>query len=255
MDPREVLELVARTSASGATGTQAAESEHDPTDPDGAGDDEHLVHLTRLPARTARTVPFPDDLPAILTGRLELAGVTALYRHQGRSLELARAGRSFVAATGTASGKSLCYQLPVLETLLTEDRATALYLGPTKALTRDQLRALRDLKLPQVRAAVVDGDTPLPERDAIRRTANWVLTNPDLLHHSLLPDHRYWSDFLHRLRWVVVDESHAARGVFGSHIALDPPTAPSGVRALQRRPAVRARLRHDRQPRRARHRR
>jgi DEAD/DEAH box helicase domain-containing protein len=215
MDPREVLELVARTSASGGAGADAAASEGDP---DAA--DEHLVHLTRLPARRARTVPLPADLPELLRSRLELVGITGLYTHQARSLELARDDRSFVVATGTASGKSLCYQLPVIETLLTDDKATALYLGPTKALTRDQLRTVRDLKLPQVRAAVVDGDTPLPERDAIRRTANWILTNPDLLHHSVLPDHRYWADLLHRLRWVVVDESHAARGVFGSHIAL-----------------------------------
>ncbi|MBW3657404.1 MAG: DEAD/DEAH box helicase [Actinobacteria bacterium] len=215
MDPRQVLELVARTSASGGAGGSAAESEGDP-----GVTDQHLVHLTKVPARRARTVPLPDDLPPVLRGRLELAGITELYTHQARSLALAREGRSFVVATGTASGKSLCYQLPVLETLLADDKATALYLGPTKALTRDQLRALRDLKLPQLRAAVVDGDTPREERDAIKRTANWVLTNPDLLHHSLLPDHRHWGDFLHRLRWVVVDESHAARGVFGSHIAL-----------------------------------
>ncbi|MBW3619265.1 MAG: DEAD/DEAH box helicase [Actinobacteria bacterium] len=218
MDPREVLELVARTSASGGAGASAADAELAVDHAD--AEDQHLVHLTRIPARRARTVPLPDDLPAVLRGRLELAGISALYDHQARSLELARAGRSFVVATGTASGKSLCYQLAVLETLLADDKATALYLGPTKALTRDQLRALRDLKLPQVRAAVVDGDTPREERDAIKRTANWVLTNPDLLHHSMLPDHRHWGDFLHRLRWVVVDESHAARGVFGSHIAL-----------------------------------
>ena len=219
MDPREVLELVARTSASGGTGDRAAESESTSGEV-GPEADEHLVHLTRLPERPARTVPLPDDLPAALRSRLELIGVPALYVHQARALELARGGASVVVATGTASGKSLCYQLPIVESLLSDDKATALYLGPTKALTRDQLRSLRDLKLPQLRAAVVDGDTPKPERDAIKRTANWVLTNPDLLHHSLLPDHRYWADFLHRLRWVVVDESHAARGVFGSHIAL-----------------------------------
>ena len=215
MDPRDVLELLARTSASGGVAGREAEDEHV-----GEDDDAGLVHLERLPAREARTVPVPEDLPGIVRSRLELAGVTALYQHQVDTLEHVRSGRDVVVATGTASGKSLAYQLPVLERLLADDKATALYLGPTKALTRDQLRGLRELRIPQLRAAVVDGDTPLPERDAIRRTANWVLTNPDLLHHSVLPDHRYWADFLHRLAFVIVDESHVARGVFGSHIAL-----------------------------------
>ncbi|HEX9765640.1 MAG TPA: DEAD/DEAH box helicase, partial [Nitriliruptorales bacterium] len=200
MDPREVLEFVAASS--------------------GAGEGEGLVHLAELPARRARTRPIPDDLPASLRGRLAHLGIQQLYVHQTDMLEQVRAGRHVVVGTGTASGKTLAYQLPVLETLLHDDKATALYLAPTKALTRDQLRKLRELKLPQVRAAVIDGDTPAPERDAIRRTANWVLTNPDLLHHSLLPGHRYWADFLHRLRYVVVDESHVSRGVFGSHVAL-----------------------------------
>lgn len=123
-------------------------------------------------------------------------------------------------ATGTASGKSLAYQLPVIESMLVDDTASAIYLAPTKALARDQLRAIRSFRLPQVRAAVVDGDTDRAERDAIRRTANWVLTNPDLLHHSLLPGHARWGDLLHRLRYVIVDEAHVARGVFGGHVAL-----------------------------------
>jgi DEAD/DEAH box helicase domain-containing protein len=215
LDPRDVLDLLARTSASGGTGARAAASEGE-----GEPDDEGLVHTTRLPARAARTVSLPEHVPELLRGRLSLVGVDALYAHQAEALELARDGRDVVVATGTASGKSLAYQLPVLETLLDDAKATALYLGPTKALTRDQLRSLRELKLPQVRAAVVDGDTPMPERDAIRASANWILTNPDLVHHSLLGDHRRWADLLHRLAWIVVDESHVARGVFGSHIAL-----------------------------------
>ncbi len=146
--------------------------------------------------------------------------MTTLWSHQRESRDHVRAGRHTVVATGTASGKSLCYQLPIAEHLLDDDRAVALYLAPTKALARDQLRAIRAWSLPQIRAAVVDGDTPGPERDAIRRTANWVLTNPDLLHHSLLPDHRRWGDLLHRLAFVVVDEAHVSRGVFGSHVAL-----------------------------------
>jgi DEAD/DEAH box helicase domain-containing protein len=165
-------------------------------------------------------VPLPDDLPPVLRGRLEHLGVSELWSHQADAWSRARAGEHLVIATGTASGKSLCYQLPVLDRLLADDKAAALYLAPTKALAHDQLRALRGFKLPQVRAATLDGDTPQPERDAIRRTANWVLTNPDLLHHTLLPNHRWWGDLLHRLTYVVVDESHVARGVFGGHVAL-----------------------------------
>ncbi|MBW3662916.1 MAG: DEAD/DEAH box helicase [Actinobacteria bacterium] len=200
MDPRQVLELIAATTK--------------------GGEGEGLVHLARLPARRARTVPIPGDLPAPLVDRLGWLDIAELYSHQAEALARVRDGQHVVVSTGTASGKTLCYQLPVLETLLADDKATALYLAPTKALARDQLRKLREWRLPQLRAAAIDGDTPTPERDAIRRTANWLLTNPDLLHHSLLPDHQRWGDLLHRLRYVVIDESHASRGVFGSHVAL-----------------------------------
>ena len=209
-----MLELLARTGASGATGERA--SDHGHTD----ADDEGLVHLERLPARAARTVPLPEGLPAVLRSRLDLRGIDRLYTHQAEARALALAGTHLVIATGTASGKSLAYQLPTIERLLSDDRSVALYLAPTKALAHDQLRAIRSFTIPQVRAAVLDGDTPRPERDAIRRTANWVLTNPDLLHHSLLPNHRTWADLLHRLSVVIVDESHVSRGVFGSHVAL-----------------------------------
>ncbi len=206
-----MLELLGATSASGLT-ERAAEA--------GTGRDEGLVHLERLPARRARTTPVPDDVPPALSARLEHAGITRLWSHQEQAWRRARDGEHLVVATGTASGKSLCYQLPVIESLLADDRTTCLYLAPTKALARDQLRAIRGFRLPQVRAAAIDGDTPKEEREAIRRTANWLLTNPDLLHHSLLGGHRMWADVLHRLRWVIVDEAHAARGVFGGHVAL-----------------------------------
>lgn len=163
---------------------------------------------------------MPGDVPAVLRSRLELAGIDALYLHQAEVRDRVRAGEHVVVATGTASGKSLAYQLPVVEAILDDPTASAIYLAPTKALARDQLRAIRGLKLPQVRAAVVDGDTDRAERDAIRRTANWLLTNPDLLHHGLLPAHARWGDLLHRLRYVIVDEAHVARGVFGGHVAL-----------------------------------
>jgi DEAD/DEAH box helicase domain-containing protein len=207
-----VLELLVRGGASGATGQRASAS---PRDPAGG-----LVHLERLPARSGEPVPIPDDLPAALVERLGAWGVTSLWSHQAEVLARARRGEHVVVATGTASGKSLAYQLPALERLLADDRSAVLYLAPTKALAHDQLRALRQLRLPAVRAAVVDGDTPAPEREAVRRTANWVLTNPDLLHHSLLPNHGWWADLLHRLTVVVIDEAHVARGVFGGHVAL-----------------------------------
>ena len=178
-----------------------------------------IVALQHLPARAAETVPLPGDLPAPLPDRLHRAGIERLFTHQAQALELVREGRSVVVATGTASGKSLCYQLPLLERLLTDDKATALYLAPTKALANDQLRALRAFTIPHARAATYDGDTPTAEREAIRRTANVLLTNPDMLHVGILPGHRRWGDFLHRLAMVIVDECHVARGVFGSHIA------------------------------------
>jgi DEAD/DEAH box helicase domain-containing protein len=215
-----VLELLGRTGASGGTDTPASEGSALARSSDGDVEDAGLVHLERLPARAARSMPLPDDLPAVLRSRLELAGITQLWSHQAEALDRARQGEHLVIATGTASGKSLAYQLPTIERLLVDERSVALYLAPTKSLAHDQLRALRSFKLPQIRAAVVDGDTPAPEREAIRRTANWLLTNPDLLHHSMLPNHRAWADLLHRLSVVVVDESHVSRGVFGGHVAL-----------------------------------
>jgi DEAD/DEAH box helicase domain-containing protein len=184
-----------------------------------ADDRGRLVAVQHLPARAADTRPLPADLPELLVDRLRLVGITSLYRHQAESLELVRAGRHVVVATGTASGKSLCYQLPLLERVLRDEKATALYLAPTKALAHDQLRALRSFKLPHVRAAAYDGDTPRGDREAIRRTANVLLTNPDMLHVGLLPGHRRWGDFLHRLALIIVDECHVSRGVFGSHVA------------------------------------
>jgi len=189
---------------------------HDDLPQDGGG----LVHRTTLPERRAESVPLPDDLPPVVVKRLARAGITKLWSHQAEALQRVRDGEHIVVATGTASGKSLCYLLPVIEALVSDDRRSALYLAPTKALAHDQLRAVRALTIPHVRAAALDGDTPFAERDAIRHTANWILTNPDLLHHSLLPDHRYWGDMLHRLRYVVIDEAHVARGVFGAHVGL-----------------------------------
>ncbi|HLA93879.1 MAG TPA: DEAD/DEAH box helicase, partial [Actinomycetota bacterium] len=178
-----------------------------------------LVHVRELPARTVEPEPFPSGLPEIVRQRLGLIGVTGLFAHQRRALELVRSGSNVIVATGTASGKTLVYDLAFAAEAVDGTKATALYLFPTKALARDQLRQVRELKLPQLRAGVYDGDTPKAERPVIRRNANLVLTNPDMLHASILPDHPRWADFFLRLSLVVVDEAHVFRGVFGSHVA------------------------------------
>jgi DEAD/DEAH box helicase domain-containing protein len=181
--------------------------------------DESLVHLRELPARGGEPLPFPGDMPGLVVDRLALLGVTGLYEHQRAALDAVRAGRNVVVATGTASGKTLVYNLAFASEAVADPKRTALYLFPTKALARDQLRQIRALKLPQLRASVYDGDTPKAERPLVRRNANLVLSNPDMLHASILLDHARWADFLLRLSLVVVDEAHVARGVFGSHVA------------------------------------
>ena len=178
-----------------------------------------VTHVERVPARTGTTVPWPDWIPLPLRAAFAERGVVAPWAHQVRAAMLAHAGRHVVIATGTASGKSLAYQLPVLARLLEDRRATALYLAPTKALAADQLRTVAGLELPDLRPACYDGDTPREERDWVRRHARFVLTNPDMLHHSMLPGHRGWAHFMRRLAFVIVDECHAYRGVFGSHVA------------------------------------
>ncbi len=179
---------------------------------------ERVTHVEHVRARDGRTADWPQWAPELLVSRLALAGVPAPWTHQVEAAQSAWSGTSTVVATGTASGKSLAYLLPTLSALLTSE-ATALYLAPTKALAADQLRAVRALALTAVRAAAYDGDTPREERDWVRAHANLVLTNPDMLHHGLLPQHARWARFLRRLRYVVVDECHAYRGVFGSHVA------------------------------------
>jgi len=186
---------------------------------------DRVTHVERLPARPGRTTAWPDWLPTPFRESLLTQGIEAPWTHQREVADLARAGRSVVVATGTASGKSLAYLLPVLTAAMEGSGApngrgaTALYLAPTKALAADQLRRIESLDLPGVRAATYDGDTPAEERDWVRAHANVVLTNPDMLHHSMLPGHARWASFLRALRYVVVDEVHTYRGVFGSHVA------------------------------------
>jgi DEAD/DEAH box helicase domain-containing protein len=180
---------------------------------------ERLVHMEPLPVRDPRPAPF-SGLSAPIPDRLRRLGIEGLYPHQERGLQLLREGRNVIVATGTASGKTLVYDLAFAEEVIRDPRSTALFLFPTKALARDQLRQVRAFRLPQIKAAVYDGDTPSAERPMIRRTANLIMTNPDMLHASILPGHARWADFLLRLSLVVVDEAHVARGVFGSHVSM-----------------------------------
>ena len=176
--------------------------------------DDRLVHLERLPARLARHACLATPLPPAVQAKL---GVRALWAHQAEAIDHARAGRSVAIATGTASGKSLCYQAVIGEAAA-DSGGTALLLFPTKALARDQLRSLAALDLPGVVACCYDGDAGPEERTFARSNATTLLTNPKMLHVGLLPHHGRWATFLMRLRYVVVDELHTLRGVFGSHV-------------------------------------
>jgi len=176
-----------------------------------------LIHVEYMPGRAGRGVPWPGWTPAVLTRALSALGVPTPWAHQAAMAEAAWAGQDVIIATGTASGKSLGYLLPALTAVL--EAGTVLYLAPTRALAADQLRALGELGLPGVRPAVLDGDTPAAQRDWARSHANYVLTTPDMLHQTLLPRHPRWTGFYRRLRYIVVDECHSYRGVFGSHVA------------------------------------
>jgi DEAD/DEAH box helicase domain-containing protein len=175
-----------------------------------------------LPPRAADMRPFPDWLDTRLRAGLEARGISGLYSHQSEAVEHLRSGRDVVVVTPTASGKSLCYDLPVLQALTEDPAARALYLFPTKALSQDQLAGFRELAAAaslDLAAAVYDGDTPAPIRSTIRSAGQVVLTNPDMLHAAILPHHTKWFQLFEQLRYVVVDEAHSYRGVFGSHVA------------------------------------
>ena len=172
--------------------------------------------LERRPARHADPV---RPLDPELADRLAARGIDRLYTHQAAAIDALRDGRSVVLATGTASGKSLCYQVPILESALRGDAATALLVFPTKALAQDQLRSLHGWLVPSLGAATYDGDTGADDRARIRKHARVVLTNPEMLHMGILPSHERWATFFMRLRYVVVDELHTLRGIFGSHVA------------------------------------
>jgi DEAD/DEAH box helicase domain-containing protein len=180
---------------------------------------EELAYLTTQPPREPRLAPLPADVHPELRAALARQGVTELYAHQAEAFAAARAGGNLIVTTGTASGKTLAFNLPVLDTLAADPKSRALYLYPMKALAQDQSRALSELNVPRIRTAIYDGDTPAEQRPQIRKGANLILTNPDMLHIGVLPRHDLWADVLHNLRYVVVDEAHVYRGVFGSHVA------------------------------------
>ncbi len=179
---------------------------------------EEVAYLGSEPARAARTVPMPDGLHPSAVAALAARGIDSLYAHQARAFELAQAGEHLIVTTGTASGKTLAFTLPVLDAIASDPKTRALYLYPTKALAQDQARALQALRVPGLRAAIYDGDTEAERRRQIRRWANVVLSNPDMLSVGVLPHADRWGDLLANLRYVVVDEAHVYRGVFGSHV-------------------------------------
>jgi DEAD/DEAH box helicase domain-containing protein len=174
-----------------------------------------------FPARPPVYAPFPSTLDARIVEALRARGIEQLFSHQARVWELVERGRHVVVVTPTASGKTLCYNLPALQALLAQPEARILYLFPTKALAQDQLADLEALAkaLPEMRMFTYDGDTPQDARRAVRARANLVLTNPDMLHSGILPHHTKWATLFQNLRYVVIDELHAYRGVFGSHLA------------------------------------
>jgi len=182
-----------------------------------------IAHVEHIPYRK----PSPDELDRPLVGSLQDSlrrlGLLPLYTHQAEAINHVRAGSNVMVSTSSASGKTLCYNIPVLEAILTEKYGRALYLFPTKALAQDQLRNLRQLACPEPfnpeQFATFDGDTPQAERAEIRKRASIILTNPDMILVGILPNHQSWSRVLRHLRYVVIDEAHAYRGVFGSHVA------------------------------------
>lgn len=176
--------------------------------------------VRQLPARPGERGVWPGGAPEALLDRLAARGIEAPWSHQSEAAAAAMRGEHVVIATGTSSGKTLAMWLPTLSALLADDRACVLYLAPTKALAHDQLAALTELDVPGVRAATYDGDTPADERAWVRAHANFILTNPDLVHRSLLPRASAWTRVLRHLDFILVDEAHHYRGMFGSHVAM-----------------------------------
>jgi DEAD/DEAH box helicase domain-containing protein len=184
--------------------------------------EEMLTAVRKIPAREAKFRPLPGWVTSVLAGAYRDKGIRELYSHQAATAELVRDGKNVVVVTPTASGKTLCYNLPVLNAVLENPDSRALYLFPTKALAQDQLAELQDLAKrldDSFGVFTYDGDTPSDARKAIRERGHIVLTNPDMLHTGILPHHTKWIRLFENLRYIVLDELHTYRGVFGSHLA------------------------------------
>ncbi|MCA0757954.1 DEAD/DEAH box helicase [Paenibacillus sp. N4] len=182
----------------------------------------NVTHWRTIPPREAMAVPLPDGLHPAWKEALHSRGISELYTHQAAAYRAAREGNHVVAVTPTASGKTLCYNLPVMQSLLENEEGRALYLFPTKALAQDQvaeLQALADLMDAGIKTHTYDGDTPPTVRTAIRNAGHIVVTNPDMLHSAILPHHTKWVKLFENIKFIVIDEVHAYRGVFGSHVA------------------------------------
>ncbi|HLU23721.1 MAG TPA: DEAD/DEAH box helicase [Bacillaceae bacterium] len=183
---------------------------------------EQIVHWHTLPEQEAKTVPFPENLHPKIINALTSRGITELYTHQEEAYQYTISGQSITAVTPTASGKTLCYNLPVLQTILSNPSARALYIFPTKALAQDQKSEINELidigELP-INSYTYDGDTPANIRQRVRKAGNIVITNPDMLHSAILPHHTKWVSLFENLQYIVLDELHIYRGVFGSHVA------------------------------------
>lgn len=182
----------------------------------------NVTHWQVMPARPAKYDDYPDGFNPALRAVLESRGVKRLYSHQRRALDLAQAGKDFVVITPTASGKTMCYNLPVLSEILRDNESRALYLFPTKALSSDQVAELYEIIKAMdapIKAFTFDGDTPVSARKAIRQAGHIVVTNPDMLHAGILPHHTKWVKLFENLKYIVIDEIHAYRGVFGSNLA------------------------------------
>jgi DEAD/DEAH box helicase domain-containing protein len=182
-----------------------------------------VQHVEALPRRPAAHVDLPGGLHPAVASALAAEGITRLYCHQVEAIAKVRQGGNVVIVTGTASGKTLCYDIPVVEAVVADPMATALFLYPTKALAQDQLRGIGRFRSPErgadFLAGTYDGDTPQSLRQKLRNGGNFILTNPDMLHQGILPNHARWNRFFAHLKYVVIDEVHAYRGVFGSHLA------------------------------------
>jgi len=184
---------------------------------------QQMVYTERIPSQDAIFGQLDKPLHSALEARLQSLGISALYRHQSEALNAIFVGKNVIVATPSASGKTLCYHLATLEAMLNDKNSRALYIFPTKALAQDQLRSLKEIAYPEFLAgdaiSTFDGDTPQADRVGIKKRARVVLTNPDMLHLGILPNHQSWSRLFRHLQYVVIDEAHVYRGVFGSHVA------------------------------------